>query len=146
MNWLRVLSIRLSFCGVWSNLILQRISRVSHKKYLTDFLGLPVCERYVCQFSKMIARRHTAVPTKFKAGCSAGMLTDQPLSMGQEATLSASNYSGAATRTDVSSSVAAHVHGCTNASSVDVVVHRACCSAYPSNFFRHAHRVPQAQK
>jgi hypothetical protein len=47
MNWLRVLSIRLSCCGVWSNLILQRISQFSHAEYLTDFLGLLVCERYV---------------------------------------------------------------------------------------------------
>jgi DNA invertase Pin-like site-specific DNA recombinase len=47
MNWLRVLSIRLSCCGVWSNLILQRISRVSHKNEHFDFIGLPLCERYV---------------------------------------------------------------------------------------------------
>ena len=37
-----------------------------------------------------------------------------------------------ATRTDVRNSVAAHVHGRTPSSSVDVVVHRACCSASPS--------------
>ena len=47
MNRLRVLSIRLSFCGVWSNPILQRISRVSHKKCLPNFIALPLCERYV---------------------------------------------------------------------------------------------------
>src|SRR4030095_13526922 len=40
-------SIRLSFCGVWSNLILQRISRFSHKEHHLDFRGLPLCERYV---------------------------------------------------------------------------------------------------
>ena len=47
MNRLRVLSISLSFCGVWSNPILQRISRVSHKKCLPNFIALPLCERYV---------------------------------------------------------------------------------------------------
>jgi predicted site-specific integrase-resolvase len=47
MNWLRVLSIRLSCCGVWSNLILQRISRILHKNERPDFIGLPLCKRYV---------------------------------------------------------------------------------------------------
>jgi len=35
-----------------------------------------------------------AAPAKFEAEYSAGILTDQPLSIGQEATLSASNYPG----------------------------------------------------
>src|SRR5262249_48826877 len=70
-----------------------RKSRVSHETYLADFLGLPVCESYVCHLSKTMARRHTYRREEPRFGS---------------------------------------VHGRTNASSVAVVVHRACCSAYPS--------------
>jgi hypothetical protein len=48
--------------------LLVQKSQVSHDKDLPDFLGLPLCESYVCRVSKTIARRHTYRREKQRCG------------------------------------------------------------------------------